>query len=531
MSGLITLDNVSAATPDGRTLFSDLTLSVGAERTGLVGRNGSGKSTLLRIIAGEGEPSSGAIHREGEIATLDQRWADETITLAQALEVAEGLARLARMERGEGSPDDASSADWTLEHRIAEALAGVGLAGIGLERRLETLSGGERTRIAIARLLLKQPDVALLDEPTNNLDAAGREAIARLVAGWRGGLVIASHDRALLEGMDRIVELTPVGVTIFGGGWSAFAAQREAQRKAAVAAVEKAEGGLKRAGEAIQQRQERKARRERQGKADRASASHSKMLFDFKQDRAEASQVRDNRIAGRQLEQANEALEEARRRLDVLTPLTVDAPSVGLPAQKQVLAFKDVTVERGGRRLFAPLSFKITGPERIHVAGPNGSGKTTLLNLIDGRTGSSSGTIRRLDGRIAMLDQHVDELDPAASLLANMARANPELSDNGAYAALARFAFRNQAALQLVGTLSGGERLRAGLACLLSAKEPPQLLLLDEPTNHLDIASIEIIEAALRGYDGALMVVSHDPAFIKAIEITRSINLDATPSA
>jgi ATPase subunit of ABC transporter with duplicated ATPase domains len=196
-----------------------------------------------------------------------------------------------------------------------------------------------------------------------------------------------------------------------------------------------------------------------------------------------------------------------------------------VPSQKLVLQFENVAMERGGRRLFGPLSFTVIGPERIHLTGRNGSGKTTMLTLVTGEAAPSSGSIRRLDGRIAMLDQHADALDPALSLLANMQAANPELDDNAAYAALARFAFRNKAALQSVGTLSGGERLRAALACLLSAREPPQLLLLDEPTNHLDIASIEIIEAALRQYDGALVVVSHDPAFVQAIGCERVIRL------
>jgi ATPase subunit of ABC transporter with duplicated ATPase domains len=182
-------------------------------------------------------------------------------------------------------------------------------------------------------------------------------------------------------------------------------------------------------------------------------------------------------------------------------------------------------MERGGRRLFGPLSLKVTGPERIRIAGPNGSGKTTLLNLIAGIAQPVSGSVWRLDGRIAMLDQHADALDPELTLLANMQAANPDLGDNDAYAALARFAFRNKAALQVVGTLSGGERLRAALACLLAAKKAPQLLLLDEPTNHLDISSVEIIETALREYDGALMAVSHDPAFIEEIGCGREIRL------
>jgi ATPase subunit of ABC transporter with duplicated ATPase domains len=531
MSGFLTLDRVSAATPDGRMLFENLSLNVGAERVGLVGRNGSGKSTLLRLIAGQAEPASGAVARAGRIGVLDQRWPDETITVAEALEIAEGLLRLARLERGEGSEEDAGEADWTLEHRVAAAIAEVGLSGIALDRRLETLSGGERTRVAIARLLLRQPDLLLLDEPTNNLDAAGREAIAQLLANWRGGVVIASHDRALLESVDRIVELSPIGVTVFGGGWSAFAAHREAQRALAETAVERAEDALKLTSGAIQQQKERKDRKDSRGLAKRAKNDAPKMLLDAKKGRSEATQAQNSRIGERQLADATEALDEARRKLEILTPLNVVAPSVGLPAQRLVLEATDIVGERGGLRLFGPLSFRVVGPERIHVAGRNGAGKTTLLRMVTGEIAPDAGTLRRLDGRIAMLDQHADALDENETLLANMKAANPELNDNDAYAALARFAFRNKAALQVVGTLSGGERLRGALACLLAAKAPPQLLLLDEPTNHLDIASIEVIEAALRGYDGALMVVSHDPAFVAAIGCSREIRLAASKSS
>jgi ATPase subunit of ABC transporter with duplicated ATPase domains len=525
MSAYVTLDRIGAATPEGRVLFENLTIAIGPERIGLVGRNGSGKSTLLRIVAGETEPHSGSIHSNAGMAALDQRWPDETITLGEALEVAPSLALLMRLERGEGSADDMAAADWTLEHRIAEALADAGLPGKSLDRRMETLSGGERTRIAIARLLLKQPDLLLLDEPTNNLDMNGREAIASLLANWRGGAIIASHDRALLEHVDRIVELAPTGVMIFGGDWSAFAEAREAQRAAAEAAVEKAEDDLREASATIQEQKERKDRKDARGRAKRAKGDAPKMLMDARKQRAETTGARNNSIAERQMAEATEALEEARKRVEILTPLSVAAPSVGLPLQKQVLVFDDVVMEQGGRRLFGPLSLKVVGPERIRVSGRNGSGKTTLLRLITGELAPVSGSIRRLDGRIAMLDQHADALDESQTLLANMHDANPELDDNAAYSALARFAFRNKAALQVVGTLSGGERLRAALACLLAAREPPQLLLLDEPTNHLDIASIEVIEEALRGYDGALIVVSHDPAFIEAIGCNREIQL------
>ena len=521
----ITLDRVAARTPGDRVLFEDLNLIIGPERIGLVGRNGSGKSTLLHLIAGQGEPASGAIHVNGRVGELAQRWPDDTISLAEALGVASGLARLQRLERGDGSEADMAEADWTLEHRVMETLAKVDLPEQDLTRTIKGFSGGERTRIAVARLWLDAPDILLLDEPTNNLDATGRAAILALIDDWRGAALVASHDRDLLEHVDRIVELTPVGVAIFGGGWSAFAAAREARRAAAAGALDKAELDLRRVKDQVQLQREMKQRKDAAGKAGRATAGQSKMLLDFKQDRAEASQGAANRLADRQLSSANEALEKAKAQFEVLVPLNVIAPSVGLPPQKHVLTLEDVSMAHGARRLFGPLDLKVVGPERIHIAGVNGSGKSTFLRLITGDLAPTTGSIRRLDGRIAMLDQHSDTLDDTQTLLQNMRAANPELDDNAAYAGLARFAFRNKKAHQVVGTLSGGERLRAAMAILLASSTPPQLLLLDEPTNHLDIDSIEVIEQALIAYDGALIVVSHDPVFIETIGCTREIRL------
>jgi ATPase subunit of ABC transporter with duplicated ATPase domains len=234
MTALLTLDSISLITPDGRPLFDALTLALGRERIGLVGRNGSGKSTLLRLIAGEIEPEAGSIRRAGSLGMLAQL-ADEKLTVSQALGVANDLAWLRRIECGEGSLDDANQADWTLPSRLDAALAKTGLPALALSRAIASLSGGERTRVAIARLLIEAPDVLLLDEPTNNLDIEGREAIAQLLERWRGGAIVASHDRALLERVNRIVELTPIGVTVFGGAWSAFAEQRDAARARAEA--------------------------------------------------------------------------------------------------------------------------------------------------------------------------------------------------------------------------------------------------------------------------------------------------------
>ena len=522
MPAFVILDSISLITPDGRQLFDGLTLALGRERTGLVGRNGCGKSTLLHLIAGGIEPASGSVQRPGSIGMLAQL-ADERQSVSQALGVAGDLARLRRLEHGDGSLDDAAQADWTLETRLRTALVETGLPDLALDRPIAHLSGGERTRVALARLLIEAPDLLLLDEPTNNLDVDGRLAVAQMLERWQGGVLVASHDRALLERVDRIVELTPIGITVFGGGWSAFAEQRDAIRARAEADLGRASDALRQTERVVQKAKEKKARRDKAGRAWRAKGIEDKMFMDREKERAENSGARESRLADRLIGDRAQALEEARARVEILTPLAIDLPNTALPGGRELVTFRDVAMAFGSRALFGPLSFEVRGPERIAIRGANGTGKSTLLRLIAGELKPSAGTIHRPTDRVAVLDQHVGLLDQASSIFDNLRRMNPDLSGNDAHAALARFAFRNKAALQISGTLSGGERLRAGLACVFARPQPPFLLLLDEPTNHLDLAAIEELENALKDFDGALIAVSHDQTFLQAIGIEREI--------
>src|SRR6185295_4429617 len=333
--------------------------------------------------------------------------ADERLQVSEALGVAGDLARLHRLERGEGSLDDATGADWMLETRVQAALVEAGLPSLPLNRPIASLSGGERARTALARLLIEAPDVLLLDEPTNNLDADGRQAVAQLLERWQGGILVASHDRALLERVDRIVELTSVGVTIFGGGWSAFAEAREAARARAADDLDRASDALRNTERALQKAQEKQARRDKAGRAWRAKGIEDKMFMDREKERAENSAARESQLAGRLLDERAEALQMARAQVEILTPLSIDLPRTRLPGGRELIALKDVVAAFGERHLFGPLTFEVRGPERIAIRGANGSGKTTLFRLLTGELKPASGDISRLTDRVAVLDQHI----------------------------------------------------------------------------------------------------------------------------
>jgi ATPase subunit of ABC transporter with duplicated ATPase domains len=528
MSSLITLDGLTHLGPDGRVLFENLTLALGRERTGLVGRNGVGKTTLIRLILGDAQPAAGAVTVSGRIAALRQQLAPPPgATLADLLGVAEPLARLARLDAGEGSDADLEAADWALPGRIEAALADLGLAGLATDRPAATLSGGQATRAALAALIVAEPDFIVMDEPTNNLDSAGRAAVAALLERWRGGALVVSHDRALLRRMDRIVELTSLGAQIYGGGYDLYAARKAEAEAAASRDLDRAEQAAARVGREVQQAKERKARSDAAGRRKRARGDAPKMLLDAKAERAETTGGRMSHLAERQRAEADQDLAEAQARIERVRRLAFALPPSGLPEGRLALAFDEVGFAwPDGRPVLDGVSFRLTGPERLAVTGPNGAGKTTLIRLAAGDLVPTAGAVRR-GFPAALLDQRAASLNDDETLLENFRRLNPAADDNAAHAALARFVFRNVTALRPAGALSGGERLRAALACALMAAEPPRLIILDEPTNHLDLESLAAIEAALADYDGALLVVSHDPDFLAAIGVSREIRLPA----
>ena len=526
MPAFITLSNLSWSTPDGAPLFTNLNLTFGAERTGLVGRNGAGKSTLLRLIVSDLAPTSGQVQRAGAVAMMRQdQMEQEGDTIADLFGVSAALDLLERANQGIAETHELAEADWTLSARIEAALMRCGLSA-DPHTKLVTLSGGQRTRAALAALILAEPDFLLLDEPTNNLDRAGRDAVILLLRGWTGGAIIASHDRELLEEMDAIVELTALGAARFGGNYSAYRARKDTELQAAEHNLAHTEQARKEAARRAQQAAERKARTDAKGKRERASGSQPKIILDGMKARAEKTSGAAARLREARAEAADKALSAAREKIEVLQPLHMDIPPTGLTQGKTVLRLEGVSAGYDpAQPIIQNLSMTITGPERVVIAGANGSGKTTLVRLITGQIVPKAGAAE-LTAPFALLDQQVALPEPARPLLDNFLITNPDATAHVAHAALARFGFRARDALRKAHELSGGESLRAALACALGATPPPQLLILDEPTNHLDLDGIEALEAALAAYDGAVLAISHDEAFVRALGPDRTISLE-----
>ncbi|MEK1886796.1 MAG: ABC-F family ATP-binding cassette domain-containing protein [Phyllobacterium sp.] len=521
----ITLSNLSWSTPDGRPLFSNLDLRFGTDRTGLVGRNGVGKTTLFKLISRDLQPQSGSMSVNGSLGILRQTVQPKAAeTVADLFNVADALELLARVERGEATPDEFADADWTLEARVVSALGRVGLEAQP-ETLLSTLSGGQRTRIGLAALIFAEPDILLLDEPTNNLDREGRKAVIELLANWRSGAIVVSHDRELLETMDAIVELTSLGAARYGGNWTQYRQRKNLELAAAQHHLADADKRVADVARSMQATAERKARRDRAGQRKGAKGDTPRISLGKMKDRSESTSGGNARLAESRRAQTVNAAASARERIEILQPLSVVLPLTHLPADRTVVKVEAVSVGHElGRPIFRDLSFAIAGPERVAVTGPNGSGKTTFLALITGQLQPWSGTVRMMV-EFAILDQRMSFLDPSTSIRDNFRRINPQADENACRAALARFRFRADAALQRISCLSGGELLRAGLACVLGGSTPPPLLILDEPTNHLDIDSIEAVEAGLRAYDGALLVVSHDETFLEGMGMSRRLEL------
>ena len=490
------LHQVTCQFPTGDTLFGPLSLTLEPSLCALVGRNGSGKTRLLRLLAGLDEPATGHIERFGSHAWVAQQHViSSQTTLAELLGYDAIFTARKRIDSGDYQPDDLALLDgyWDIVERLSEAFINATLPPFEPDKPAIELSGGERIRALLCGAFTAGADFLLLDEPTNHLDRQGRAWFYDQLSRYQGGVLVASHDRELLEQVPRILELSASGLRSYGGNYADYQAQRDAEQQAARAALEHAATERKRTRARMQKEHDDSQRRS--AKTLRTVDTLNIASFE----RVKYKGAAKERIGSwkkqhsEQNEALNAAVNKARERVEDDNPVMFTLPGSQIPEGKQVLVLEDLVLQHVP---VPPLNWRMDGPMRVALKGPNGCGKSTLLKTLLGEMAPRSGSCK-VSVSCAYLDQHLSRL------------AQLQLGADKVMLPLAE--------------LSGGERLKAALACVLWRAEATQLLLLDEPTNHLDLASVQAIEAVLAGFPGALLVVSHDEAFLSGLTLTHEL--------
>ena len=520
----VTLEGVSYQLPDGSPLFSDLNLHLDQRHTGLVGRNGVGKSVLARLIAGDIAPTAGRCLRTGKVYYLAQHITHAPgQTVADLAGVQPIINALERIEQGSTAPGDfdAVGEQWNIRQQLLDQLAHNNLEHLTPSTPTSRLSGGEAMRVALMGAFMSDAELLILDEPTNHLDREQRLALQAQLSHWPKALLVISHDRELLETMTRILELSALGLASYGGGYSFYAQAKAQQQSAAEQQLAHAKLERNRQEQRLREQAEQLERRQARGNKSASSRNQAKILLGRQKERSQNSSGKWQQHQQAAREALSVRVRQAASQVERQQAVFVYAPTTSQHSAAHIAELVEARLPYGFEPL-RTLSLTLSRGQRVALLGPNGCGKSTVLKVLAGQVPILAG---QADVRVttAYLDQHLALLNLECTVLEQLQALNRQLSESELRTRLAQLGLGAEQVNRPCGQLSGGERLKAAMACVFYAEQPAQLLLLDEPANHLDLTSLLALENRLNQYTGTLVVTSHDQRFLDAIGITHRL--------
>ncbi|GAB3261387.1 ABC-F family ATP-binding cassette domain-containing protein [Larkinella harenae] len=527
----IVIKSLSYQHPDREMLFQHLHVSIApGEKAALVGPNGAGKSTLLQLLAGRLHPSEGALIFSEKPYYVPQHTGQyDAYPIARVLGIDEKLKALQAILAGDVSEDHftALADDWDLEERVGAALTYWNLPPIPLSQPMHSLSGGEKTKVFLAGVLVHSPGILLLDEPSNHLDAESRGLLYDFIQHYKGTLLIVSHDRTLLNHLNLTLELSRSQIEVFGGNYDFYKQQKETKVTALQAQLDESTKTLKlnqkKACELAEQRQKQEAR----GKAQAPHSGLPRIVAGGLKSKAEQSTAKMKATQTDKVHELSDHLRQIRTQLQEQQPLKIDVHASDLHRGKTLIDAQSINFAYETRNLWPrPLSLQVRSGDRIRIEGNNGTGKTTLLALLTGQLQPTTGTLARADFQYLYLDQEYSAINDPLSIFEQIQQFNTRhLAEHELKTMLHQYQFPRESWDRQCAGLSGGEKMKLLLCGLAASNHIPDLLILDEPTNNLDLPSQEILTRTVKDFGGSVLVISHDDYFIREITIDTTIRL------
>jgi ATPase subunit of ABC transporter with duplicated ATPase domains len=528
---MLILQNISYKHNNKDLLFDSINFTVNNhEKIALIGNNGVGKSTLLKIISGTLEPANGALTVSSEPYDIPQIFGQfNHLTIAEALRIDEKLQAFKEILDGNVTEENLSllNDDWTIEERCNNALKYWQLEGFDLTQKMETLSGGQKTKVFLAGIAIHEPELVLLDEPSNHLDVAARQLLYDFIASTTSTLIVVSHDRKLLNLLTMVYELSKRGITVYGGNYDFYAEQKQIENNALSQDVHNKEKALRKAKEKERETLERQNKLDSRGKKKQEKAGVSRIMLNTLRNNAENSTSKLKGVHAEKIDGISQELRELRSAIPDIDQMKFGFDNAALHKGKILFQAKDINFSYNDALLWKEnINIEILSGERISIKGLNGSGKTTLIKIILEKLEPKTGMVYRAENKSVYIDQDYSLINNELKVYEQAQHYNSSgLEEHDIKMRLNRFLFSRNDWDKPCLALSGGEKMRLMLCCLTISNESPDMIILDEPTNNLDIQNIEILTAAINEYLGTLLVISHDEFFLEQINIEKDILL------